>query len=193
MSSQHHEPQVHPATPDRWDDVVAVMGTRGDPSRCWCQFFRLRGQEWRSSLPAANRSRLRSQVKGGNHPPGVLAYIDEHPVGWCAVAPKACYPRVVAASKLSGSELDGVWSITCFVVRVGWRRRGIAAALLHGAVDLARSAGADIVQAYPVDPEARRTVSSAELYHGPLPVFRHAGFREVQRSSASRVQVELTL
>jgi hypothetical protein len=29
------------ATAERWDDVVAVMGTCGDPSRCWCQWFRL--------------------------------------------------------------------------------------------------------------------------------------------------------
>ena len=154
--------------------------------------FRLRGQDWRSASPAANRTRLRRQVQDADHAPGVLAYIDEQPVGWCAVAPKACYPRVVA-SKVAGAEQDGVWSVTCFVVRVGWRRRGVATALLEGAVELARSAGASVVEAYPVDPDARSTVSSAELYHGPLSVFLDAGFREVRRSSPARALVQQKL
>ena len=25
------------ATSERWDDLVAVIGTRGDPPLCWCQ------------------------------------------------------------------------------------------------------------------------------------------------------------
>jgi GNAT superfamily N-acetyltransferase len=191
MSSDHN-PRVRAATADRWEDVAAVMKGRGDPARCWCQFFRLRGQDWRSASPAANRTRLRRQVQDADHAPGVLAYIDEQPVGWCAVAPRACYPRVVA-SKIAGVEQDGVWSVTCFVVRVGWRRRGVATALLEGAVELARSAGAAVVEAYPVDPDARSTVSSAELYHGPLSVFLDAGFREVRRSSPARALVQLKL
>jgi GNAT superfamily N-acetyltransferase len=45
-----------------------------------------------------------------------------------------------------------VWSIVCFDVRPGYRRRGIATALLSGAIDYARAHGAIGVEAYPTDP-----------------------------------------
>jgi GNAT superfamily N-acetyltransferase len=187
---------VVPATAERWDAVVTVMGVRGDPSTCWCQFFRLRGRDWRAATPKANRAALHRQVAQADGPaPGVLAYSGDEPVGWCAVAPKASYPRVCASrtSAVADEDLHGVWSVTCFVVRVGYRRRGVAHALLRGAVDLAQRAGSTIVEGYPVDPAARSSVSAAELYHGTVSVFRDAGFVEVRRPSPARAVVQLAL
>jgi GNAT superfamily N-acetyltransferase len=183
---------VRPATADRWDDVVAVMGTRGDPSRCWCQFFRLRGQDWRSATREINQEALRAQVCGEALPPGVLAYDGDDVVGWCAVAPKSAYPRILA-SRATGDRVDGVWSVICFVVRVGHRRKGVSLALLSGAVEFARAEGASVVEGYPVDTTARGSVSSAELYHGPLSLFEQSGFREVARPSPGRAVVLLEL
>ena len=84
-------------------------------------------------------------------------------------------------SPSSTEDAEGLWAVTCFVVRVGERRRGVAGPLLDGAVDLARRHGASVVEGYPVDPAARAGVSSSELYHGPLQVFERAGFTEVTR------------
>lgn len=181
------------ATPDRWPAVELVMGTRGDPSRCWCQYFHLRGAAWRTSTRASNRAGLRAQVDAGL-PPGVLAYEDDEPAGWCGVGPKRGYPRLAASTvAASTGDADGVWAVTCFVVRVGMRRRGIADPLLAGAVDLARRHGARIVEGYPVDPRVRESVSSSELYHGPLGVFERAGFAEVTRPFSGRAVVRLDL
>ena len=185
---------VVPATPNRWDDIVTVMGTRGDPAGCWCQFFRMRGAAWREATPSTNQQALRTQVCADSRPPGLLAYVDDNPVGWCAVAPYAAYPRlphspIATAGHLEGDELERVWSLTCFVVRTGWRRRGVAGELLDGAVDLARSAGASVVEGYPVDVIARATVRSPDLYHGTLSLFVSHGFREVARPRPGRVAV----
>ena len=181
------------ATPDRWPAVELVMGTRGDPSRCWCQYFHLRGAAWRTSTRASNQAGLRAQVDAGL-PPGVLAYEDDEPAGWCGVGPKRGYPRLAASTvAASTGDADGVWAVTCFVVRVGMRRRGIAGPLLAGAVDLARRHGARIVEGYPVDPGVRESVSSSELYHGPLGVFERAGFAEVTRPFSGRAVVRLDL
>ncbi len=87
---------------------------------------------------------------------------------------------------------DGLWSVTCFVVRVGHRRKGVAAQLLRAAVDFARRHGARIVEAYPVDASVRPTGSSG-LFQGPLSMYLHAGFIEVARPSASRSVVRLAL
>lgn len=194
MTDVANDEHMHtePATSERWEDVVSVLGSRGDPSHCWCQFFRLRGKNWQTSTRSNNRTLLREQVRGPGHPPGVIAYVDQQPVGWCAVAPKTNYPRVVA-SPVSRGDMDGIWSITCFVVKAGWRRRGVASTLLAAAVELAGSAGATTVEAYPVDPTARKSVAASELYHGTLSTFRKAGFNEVRRTSPARALVQLTL
>jgi len=183
---------IHDATPDRWPDVVTVMGTRGDPSRCWCQFFRIPGAGWDRATAPAMRDALHEQVRG-DVPPGVLAVRDDEPVGWCAVAPRGSYPRLGRSTVAQATDDGpGVWAVTCFVVRVGHRRQGVASALLDGAVDLARRHGASTVEGYPVNATGRKA-SSAELYHGPLSVFLDAGFTEVARPSAARAVVRLTL
>lgn len=184
---------VHEASVGRWADVAQVMGTRGDPARCWCQYFRLRGSDWRAATSRTNRAALQAQVVSGDPSPGVLAYIDDEPAGWCAVAPRRSYPRL-AHSTVSQATQDagGVWAVPCFVVRVGARRRGLAGALLDGAVRLAGRHGARVVEAYPVDTAQRAAVSSSELYHGPLSVFLRAGFVAVARPVPGRVVVRRT-
>ncbi|AYY14579.1 N-acetyltransferase [Actinobacteria bacterium YIM 96077] len=184
---------VQPATADRWEDVAAVMGTRGDPSRCWCQYFMMRRKDWHASTVDTRREMLREQVCRQDVPPGVLAYTDGTPVGWCAIARKSSYPRLRRSPLAGSGDDDGVWSVTCFVVTVGHRRRGMTSALLQGAIDLARAHDARTIEAYAVDPSARTSVSAAELYFGPLSVYTSAGFTEVARPYPARPRMRLDL
>jgi GNAT superfamily N-acetyltransferase len=188
---------VVPATPARWADVEALFGTRGDPARCWCQWFYAGAHVAAGAIAAANREALQAQVQQGP-PPGVLAYRDGEPVGWCAVAPRPTYTRLPRSEVLRGTPRDeladpAVWSVTCFVVRVGHRRSGLTSVLLDGAVRLARESGARIVEGYPLDVAAKARSSSAELFHGPLSTFLAAGFREVARPRPTRPVVRLEL
>jgi GNAT superfamily N-acetyltransferase len=187
---------VLPCTPQRWDDLVAVFEGPGDPGRCWCQWF-FRGAHADRAHADRNREALRRQIAEGP-PPGVLGYVDGAPTGWCAVAPRPSYTRLTRSPLLRdvpGDELadPSVWSVTCFVVRRGARRRGLAGPLLDGATALARAAGATAVEGYPLDLELRTPTSSAELYHGPLSVFRRAGFTEVARPAPGRPVVRLAV
>lgn len=191
-ASKEHAIRVEPAVAKLWPDLVTVMGTRGDPSWCWCQYFRLRGKAWERATKAENKTALCEQVESSPVPPGVIAYRKDEPVGWCAVGPKDYYPRLLA-SRTSGDDVDGIWSVTCFVVPVGHRRTGVARSLLEGAVALARAQGAAAVEGYAVDPAQRKSVSAAELFHGPLSLFTDAGFREIGRPSPARAIVRLDL
>jgi GNAT superfamily N-acetyltransferase len=181
------------ATPDRWSDIVEVMGKRGDASRCWCQFFRLVNADARGKSADDFRNMLQAQVTKGP-PPGVLAYdADGVASGWCAVAPRADYPRLATSviGKATTDE-DALWAVTCFVVRVGARKQGLTGELLDGAIDLARRHGALVVEAYPIDVSVQKP-SSADLYHGPFQVFQRAGFVEVARPKPARPTVRLAL
>ena len=169
----------------------------------------MRNDGWRTATTASNRAALEAQLDaasaGGESrtpPPGLLAYVDGEPAGWVGLAPRPGYPRVLSSTVLKAArqqlgnddDLDDprVWSVTCFVVRVPFRRQGVARRLLEGAVDLARQHGAQVLEGYPVDVAAKPSVSSSELYHGSLDLFLEKGFREVARSGA-RPLVRLAL
>ena len=189
--------EVRALTPARFDDVVELFGTRGDPSWCWCQFFLTTGGDYTRSTDA-NREALKAQAARRPRP-GLLAYAEGTPVGWVQVGPRPCLPAVVRQRALlgvSGDDVDdaGVWAVTCFVVKVGWRRRGIGAALLDAAVSAAREAGAQTLEGHPVDVTARGgRPRSADLYHGALTTFLAAGFGEVGRTGPTRPVVRLDL
>src|SRR5690606_22697248 len=111
--------------------------------------------------------------------------------------PRPNYGRLDRTRVISGSpeasDDPSVWSVTCFVVRVGFRKRGIGRALLGGAIEHARRGGARLVEGYPVDPSQRAEVTSAELYYGIVSQFEAHGFREVSRPTPDRAVMQLEL
>src|ERR687894_47671 len=77
---------IVPANEASWEDLQAVFGTRGQPSRCYCQRFKMRGREWDAeSVPVEERAeRLRAQT-GCGHPDsdttsGLVAYLEGYPI-----------------------------------------------------------------------------------------------------------------
>lgn len=174
----------HPATPERWPDVEALFGERGACAGCWCMYWRLRRADWEVGKGAGNRRVFRGIVLGGGTP-GVIAYLDGAPVGWCAVAPREDYPALERSRILAPVDERPVWSISCLFIERRWRRQGIATALLKAACDHARGLGARIVEGYPVEPDKDRA-PDAFLWTGTASAFLRAGFREVARRSRTR-------
>lgn len=194
MTAVRRAPEVTvlPATPDRWPDLEVVFGTRGDPSWCFCQFFLTTGSSYEESAER-NRQALCGQLSR-QPPPGLLAYAGGEPVGWVQVGPRASFPRITTNKATAALDSDGVWRCTCFVVRVGRRRHGVARALLAGAIGFAREHGARVLEAHPVDIAAKSgPVPSANLFHGTLSMFTDAGFLEVLSTRPDRPVVRLKL
>jgi GNAT superfamily N-acetyltransferase len=111
-------------------------------------------------------------------PPGYVAFLDDVPVGWVGVSVRTKTPRLVTSRKIPAIDDQPVWSIGCFQIRPGYRRRGIAHALLGAVVDAAHVAGAPGVEAYPIDPKGGRVEVGAG-YVGIASMFDAAGFRRV--------------
>jgi GNAT superfamily N-acetyltransferase len=187
--------RVAPATAETWPALERVFGQRGDPAGCWCQWFKLTGAEFRARSRAERRELLHEQT-AETPTAGVIAWLDDEPVGWSAVEPYSAYPglaRSPITKRLDGDPVAGLWAVTCFVVRLDSRRRGVARKLLRGAVEHARACGALVVEGYPVDPEARPSLTAAERYHGTVSLFDSAGFSIVRRPSATRAIMRLDL
>lgn len=122
-------------------------------------------------------------MKAGNVA-GLLAYAGGEPVGWVAIEPREAYPRLARSRTLAPVDDRRVWSITCFFVARPARGKGVTRALIDGAVRYARTRGAAVVEAYPVD--LGREVADAWVYTGAASTFRELGFREVARRSRTR-------
>ena len=187
---------VVPVDEASWADLEAIFGDRGDPARCRCQYFKETAAEWRSGTPADRAERFRAQT--ADHATGLVAFLDGEPAGWCAVEPRTAYrrlltSRLVWAGRDEDKEDDGVWAVTCFVTRKGFRRRGVSAALAKAAVDFARERGARAVEGYPIAVAPGQQVAwPGELFVGTVGVFADAGFTEVGRPTARRVVMRLT-
>jgi GNAT superfamily N-acetyltransferase len=123
--------------------------------------------------------------------PGLLAYVDGEPAGWCSLAPREQLPRFLRARTLKPVDDQPVWSVVCFYVGRAFRRMGLQSALLRAAVAYAHDHGARIVEGYPVEPSGE--ASDNYEWTGFVPVFRHAGFVEVARRSERRPVMRLEL
>lgn len=174
--------EVVPATADRWLDLVSLFEGDG-PLGCWCQYWRQSSAAYSAGGPGAGQANLDAQVLAGPPAPGVIAYLDGEPAGWCGFGPRTSFERLVRSRTITVIDDLPVWSIVCFKVRVGFRRRGVAAALLGGAIDYARSMGAPAIEAYPIDPEGRR-LDVTFSYVGLTTMFEAAGFRRVLETDA---------
>jgi len=176
-----------------WGDVRLVMGGPGDQAHCQCQWFTLRNADYSAASVELKARMLRDQVERGPVPRGLLAYLDGEAVGWVAVEPRITLPRIMAGTiaKASPTPLDdaGIWSITCFVVRREYRRRGVATALVAAAVLFAGEHGARIIEGYPIATDLRKASASA-LFHGSLSLFENAGFAVVAQTRPSRPIVQ---
>ncbi|WP_382305721.1 GNAT family N-acetyltransferase [Herbiconiux sp. UC225_62] len=186
---------VVPANLSSPDELDVVFGQRGEPARCRCQWFKFRVSEW-GGVPLEERAaRLRSQ-SGCGHPSaastsGLVAYLDGEPVGWCAVEPRTAYRRLLRmrvpwAGREEDKGDDGVWAVTCFVVRTGFRKRGVSRALAAATPEFARSRGARALEGYPMVVAPGAEITWGELYVGTVSIFETAGFTEVSAPTPRR-------
>lgn len=176
--------EIHPLTPERWQDLEALFGKRGACGGCWCMWWRLPRSQFEQRKGQQNRADFQSIVLSGELP-GLLAYKDGQPIAWCALAPRERYPVLERSRTLKRVDDEPVWSITCFFVAKAFRRQGVTLELLRAAVDYARMHGANIVEGYPVEPK-QGTTPDAFAWTGLASAFRKAGFVEVLRRSETR-------
>jgi len=191
---------VVPANEASWDDLQTVFGRRGEAHGCQCQWFKMPAAEWRALTPEERGERLRAQTDCGDPDArstnGLVAYMDGEPVGWCAVEPRTEYPRLLGSrvpwDGRAESKTDaGVWAVTCFVTRTGYRRRGVSRTLAAAAVDYARDRGARAVEGYPIVVQPGQNFSWGELYVGSDVIFADAGFRVVSIPTKRRVVMRM--
>jgi GNAT superfamily N-acetyltransferase len=183
-----------------WADLQAIFGTSDYPGRCYCQAYKVRDRDWKSVSRDQRQARLREQTRCGDpraeYTTGLVAYLGTDPVGWVAVEPRTAYARLpYVRTEWSGRHEDkadeGVWAVTCFVTRKGYRKRGITYSLAAATIDFARERGAGALEAYPMITQPGQEITWGELHVGSRQIFADAGFAEVSRPSPRRVVMRI--
>ena len=177
----------HPLTPDRFADIEAVFGDRGAARRCFCMHWRRPDGGYGDARD--NKDRF-ADITAEGPPPGLLGYLDSDPVGWVQVGPNELFPTIGRSPLVRPVDDVEAWSINCFVVKPGHRRRGVAQALATAAVEYARSRGAEVIEAYPVDGDR---ASAVDYFTGTLGMFSEHGFVEILRRKHDRPVMRLTI
>lgn len=176
--------RFHFLTAKRWPDLERLFGDRGACGGCWCMMWRSKRGDFERRKGVANKRALRRIVES-RRPVGVIAYHRGQPVGWCAIAPREDYPALGRSRILRPVDDQPVWSVSCFFIARGYRRRGLSAELLGAAVDCGRERGAKIVEGYPIEP-SKHSAPDVFAWTGIASAFRNAGFQEVARRSPGR-------
>jgi GNAT superfamily N-acetyltransferase len=177
--------ECFPLTPDRFPDIEEVFGERGTARRCFCMHWRRPDGGFQDTRD--NRARF-SDITEQGPPPGLVGYLDGRPVGWVQVGPIDDFPTILRSRLFKPVDDTPTWSINCFVVKVGHRRRGIGLGLLTAAVDYAKQCGARVIEAYPVDGDRS---SSVDYFTGTMGMFDSHGFVELIRRNDTRPIVRL--
>lgn len=123
--------------------------------------------------------------------PGLIAYQDGSPLGWISLGPREDYARLKRSPVMKPVDDKPVWSIVCFYVDRRARGHGVSGKLLIAATDYARSRGARLLEAHPIDKENRSHPDF--MFFGAKSIYDRAGFREVERRTDTRPVVRRAL
>ena len=171
---------IRPLTPDLWPAFEDLFGKNGACYGCWCMYGRI-GSAYRRRPREDNKARFREIVERGP-PPGLLAFHEDLAVGWCQVTPRDSVPWLDRLWRLARIDDLPVWSLSCFYIRIGYRRKGVCTALIGAALKAAREAKAPALEAYPFDAEVSPSASGT----GYASTFARAGFKIVARRAPAR-------
>jgi GNAT superfamily N-acetyltransferase len=187
---------VYPATAERWPDLELLFSARRATSSCWCMFWRLRRTDFSRQTDDEKKAALQAHT-AGRLAPGVLAYVAGKAIGWCSVGPREDFVALEHSRILKRLDDQPVWSIVCFFVATPFRKKGVMAELLRGAVAYAKQNGAQVIESYPLDLQSHQPAGQKlpgfNSYMGIASVFQAAGFVKVSAASETQVMMRYTV
>ena len=172
---------VRALTPQTWETYAAMVERHnGVFGGCWCTWFHTMSSEKERSYEANRSLKCRLVDEGRAH--AALVLDGDDAVAWCQYGSPAELPNIYHRKQYD-DELDVLpdYRITCIFVDKRYRRRGLSALALQGALDLIAEDGGGLVEGYPHDAQGKR---KSVLYDGTRTLFERAGFEYIRPKGA---------
>jgi ribosomal protein S18 acetylase RimI-like enzyme len=184
--------RIERLTPSRAGDYLRFFDHESGPAfadnaewaKCYCHYYEVPVTlDWPSFDGNTNRAAMHARIETGEMD-GFLAYAGDEVVGWVNAQPynklqHACARLKIAAPALPVPAHEAA-AIVCFVTSPTWRRRGVARALLDGALASFTARGLALVDAFPWNTGPEDT-GATDHYHGSPAMFAAAGFSEIAK------------
>jgi GNAT superfamily N-acetyltransferase len=170
---------TRPLTPETWG-AFADLAERhnGVWGGCWCTFFHTFTGE--KTYEAEDNRALKQRLVAEGRAHAALVFDGEEAVGWCEYGPPAELPNINHRKEYDANVVTPPdYRLTCFFVDRRYRRQGVAAVALGGALELIAQAGGGIVEAYPQDTGGKQ-ITASFLYSVTRTLFADAGFDYVR-------------
>ncbi len=179
-----HGLRIVELAPDLCDDYMtlfdAAFSDHPGWDGCYCAFYDTPSDD--PFDPEADGPRHRAdrlaRIRSGAAR-GLLAYLDERPVGWCNAGPRSAVPNLRRFAEAVADPSDDPAVVMCFVIDPDHRGRGVATALLREAVRAASRWGCPWLEGYPAKPDVdtEGLPWTAAFYKGTARMYEAAGFR----------------
>ena len=172
-----------PLTLKNWKDIEKLFGEDSICRSCWCMWWRQSSSQWEKGRGSDRKEALRTIVNQGKVP-GILAYSNGQPIGWCSISPREEFHRLERSRTLKRLDDQPVWSVVCFYVAKTFRGKGVSTKLLAAAVNYAEKQGAKIIEGYPSRPGGKQ--QDTTVYTGLASAFQKVGFADSGSKSKIR-------
>jgi len=184
--------KVLPLTPEHHQRFLDYHATAHDDAPqgsgggwCYCVAWWVPHWVGFGERTAEQNRELRERLLSIGVADGWLGVLDDKTVGWCQGGPRDQLGRIAFHYKRPADP--DCWAIGCLQVPHPLRRQGIARDLLRGVLAHMRQAGARRVEAYPTVDKSGGAADPAELWPGPLVLYRSLGFRVIGRKGPVRI------
>ncbi len=162
--------------PENWD-AYADLAQRhnGVWGGCWCTWFHLYPDPPERRELGNREFKHRLVERDRTH--AAVVFDDDVAVAWAQFGPVAELPNIHHRKEWEkgvGEVPD--YRITCLFVDRRYRRQGMAAVAVRGALALIAAAGGGLVEAYPHDLPPGKKTSSSFLYNATRTMYEQLGF-----------------
>lgn len=170
---------IRPLAADTWPAFAELVERHsGIFGGCWCTWFHSLSRDENRTYESNRALKCNLVEKGHAH--AALVFDGDEAVAWAEYGPPDELPNIHHRKEYEATQASSPdYRVTCIFVDKRYRRHGLAALALKGALDLIAKAGGGVVEGYPHDmakqPEGKK-MSSSFLYNGTRRMYEEVGF-----------------
>ena len=171
-----HGYRIEALGPQTWDAFADLAGRHnGVWGGCWCTYFH-RGVDDSERKQLGNQA-FKQRLVEQDRAHAALVFDGDVAVAWCQFGTVEELPNIHHRKEWEqGLVRRPDFRITCLFVDRRYRRKGVAATAVLGALELIGNAGGGLVEAYPHDLPPGKKTSASFLYNATRTMYEQLGF-----------------
>ncbi|WP_090475819.1 GNAT family N-acetyltransferase [Nakamurella panacisegetis] len=162
--------------PGTWDAFAGLAERHnGVWGGCWCTWFHLHPDP--PERRELGHREFKRQLVQQDRTHAALVFDGDEAIAWAQFGSVAELPNIHHRKEWEqGVTQPPDYRITCLFVDRRYRRQGMAAIAVRGALELIAAAGGGLVESYPHDVPPEKKMSASFLYNATRSMYEQLGF-----------------